>query len=131
MKYLPPFEVLKSYFTLSKVDGEVMANCRYQEFLEMLRLILANIPVDEDWYAKRYPDIAESIRQGVVESARTHFVNDGYFEGRLPFPIRVDERYYFEQNPGVADHVRRGLLQSGQQHFDEHGYEEGRLPFGV
>ncbi len=62
---------------------------------------------------------------------RLHFVNDGYFEGRLPFPIHVDERYYLSQNTGVADYVRKGMLESGQQHFDENGYAEGRLPFAL
>ena len=131
MKYLPPFEVLKSYITLSSVKGEVMVSCRYADFIEMLRLILINVPVDEKWYLERYPDIAESIQQGTVQSARTHFASDGYFEGRLPFPIRVDEAYYLNHNAGVAEHVRKGTLGSGQQHFDENGYEEGRLPFGL
>ena len=70
-------------------------------------------------------------RNGLVQSARAHFVNDGYFEGRMPFPIHVDERYYLSQNKGVADYVRKGMLESGQQHFDENGYAEGRLPFGL
>jgi hypothetical protein len=78
-----------------------------------------------------YPDIAEAIVQGIVLSSKSHFINDGYFEGRLPFPIQVDERYYLTQNPGVAEHVRKGDLASGQQHFDENGYQEGRLPFGL
>ena len=131
MKYLPPFEVLKSFFTLSSVEGDVRVNCRYEDFIAMLRLIMVNVPVDETWYLERYPDIAASVQQGMVQSAREHFVNDGYFEGRLPFPIRVDEGYYLEHNAGVADHVRRGMLELGQQHFDENGYEEGRLPFGL
>jgi hypothetical protein len=65
----------------------------------------------------------------VVSSAREHFINDGYFEGRQPFPLRVNERWYLMNNAGVADHIRQGKLESGQQHFDDHGYTEGRLPF--
>ena len=60
-----------------------------------------------------------------------HFVEDGYFEGRLPFPMKVDERWYMTQYPDVADSVRRGILQSAQAHFDEDGYREGRLPYGM
>jgi hypothetical protein len=131
LKYLPPFEVLKSYLTISNVKGELMVSCRYESLIQMLRQVIIGVEVDEAWYLGRYPDIAEAIQQGVVKSPRVHFVNDGYFEGRLPFPIHVDERYYLAQNAGVADYVRKGMLESGQQHFEENGYMEGRLPFGL
>ena len=131
MKYLPPFEVLKSYLTMQTLNGELTVSCTYENLVEMLRRLLAGVVVDEKWYLTRYPDIAEAISQGLVQSAQIHFVNDGYFEGRQPFEIKVDERYYLTQNAGVADYVRRGLLTSGQQHFDENGYKEGRLPFGL
>ncbi len=61
--------------------------------------------------------------------ARDHFVHNGYFEGRLPFPIAVDERWYLTENPEVAEYIRAGRLTSGQQHFAQDGYREGRLPF--
>jgi hypothetical protein len=131
LKYLPPFEVLKSYLTISNVQGELMVSCSYENLVQMLRQVIIGVEVEERWYLERYPDIAEAIEQGIVQSARLHFVNDGYFEGRMPFPIRVDERYYLEQNTGVADYVRKGMLESAQQHFDENGYAEGRLPFGL
>jgi len=131
LKYLPPFEVLKSYITISSVKGELMVSCSYENLVQLLRQVIIGVEVDEQWYLQRYPDIAEAVQQGLVQSARLHFVNDGYFEGRLPFPMRVDERYYLAQNTGVADYVRKGMLESGQQHFDENGYAEGRLPFGL
>lgn len=131
MKYLPPFEILKAFLTISNVKGELMVSCTYENMVQLLRRMIIGVEVDEAWYLDRYPDIAEAISQGVVKSARLHFVNDGYFEGRMPFPIRVDERYYLAQNAGVSDFVRKGMLVTGQQHFDENGYAEGRLPFGL
>ncbi|MBS0638404.1 MAG: hypothetical protein JSS43_00945 [Proteobacteria bacterium] len=131
MKYLPPFEVLKAYMTLETVNGELMATCTYENFVEMIRRMIAGIEVDAAWYRTRYPDIAEAIDQGLVASPQKHFVDDGYFEGRMPFEIKVDERYYLTQHPGIADYVRRGMLENGQQHFDENGYHEGRLPFAL
>jgi hypothetical protein len=131
MKYLPPFDILKSYMTLQTVNGELMVSCTYEAFVEMLRRVIAGISVDAAWYRTRYPDIAEAIDQGLVGSPQKHFVDDGYFEGRMPFEIKVDERYYLTNNPGIADFVRRGMLADGQQHFDENGYHEGRLPFGL
>ena len=93
--------------------------------------MIAGIEVDERWYLSKHEDIADAIRRGLVQSPKAHFVNDGYFEGRLPFEIRVDERYYLENNPGVANCVRCGMLTNGQQYFEENGYVEGRLPFGL
>jgi hypothetical protein len=131
VKYLPPFETLRSSLTITAIKGEMMVSCSYQDMVQVLRRLISGVEVDEAWYLEQYPDIAEAIAKGTVQSARLHFINDGYFEGRMPFPILVDERYYLAQNTGVADHVRKGLLTSGQQHFDENGYAEGRLPFGV
>jgi hypothetical protein len=131
VKYLPPFEVLKSYVTISTVDGELMVSCTYENLVQLIRRLIVGVEVDEKWYLERYQDIAQAIQEGIVSSARSHFVNDGYFEGRVPFSIAVDEKYYLSHNPGVADYVRQGMLQSGQQHFDENGYKEGRLPFGL
>ena len=129
LKYLPPFDALKSHLTISNVKGELMVSCSYENLVKLLRQVIIGVEVDEQWYLERYPDIAEAISQGVVRSPRVHFVNDGYFEGRLPFPIVVDERYYLAENTGVAEYVRKGMLESGQQHFEENGYTEGRLPF--
>jgi hypothetical protein len=131
VRYLPPFDVLKSHVSIAQVKGDLTVSSTYEDMMQMLRRLIADVPVDEAWYLKRYPDIADAIDRGIVNSAKSHFVSDGYFEGRMPFPVNVDERYYLMQNPGVADHVRKGLLKSGQQHFDENGYSEGRLPFGL
>jgi hypothetical protein len=131
MKYIPPFDAVKACVTIHTTRGELAITCRYDGFVDMIRKFLIGIEFNEAWYLQHYPDIAEAIGQGLIASAREHFINDGYFEGRLPFPIRVDEAWYLQQNEGVADYVERGLLESGQQHFDENGYREGRLPFGL
>lgn len=131
MRYIPPFDIIKSYVNTETVGGDLTVTCGYDAFVDMIRRLLQGVEVNEAWYLERYPDIADAIRQGIVSSARSHFINDGYFEGRMPFPIRVEESWYLQQNAGVADFIRRGLLESGQQHFDENGYNEGRLPFGL
>lgn len=131
MRYLPPFEALKSHLNISNVDGELMVSVKYEDVIQLIRRIIVDVAVNEAWYVEHYPDIATAITEGIVSSAKSHFVNDGYFEGRVPFAIEVDERYYLANNPGVAEHVRKRDLSSGQQHFDENGYQEGRLPFGV
>ena len=124
MKYLPPFEVIRQFVEIHNIRGEVRVNIAYQDFIRMLRTLLAGVEVDEQWYSAVNPDLGQV-------PPRAHFLNEGYFEGRLPFPVRVDEEWYLQQNPDVAAAVRDGQLASGQAHFDAMGYREGRLPFPV
>ncbi len=131
MKYLPPFDLIRRSIEISTIRGELRVNVSYEDFVKILKKMIVGIEVDEDWYLRTYEDIAKAIRDGIVKSAQQHFVDDGYFEGRLPFAMRVDERWYITQYPDVADSVRKGVVVSGQSHFDEDGYREGRLPFGM
>jgi hypothetical protein len=127
--FLPPFEEIKAFVTFAAVKGELTVSTSYIQFTTLIRVLLQGIEVDEEWYLKQYPDVAEAIHKGVVTSAKEHFLNDGYFEGRIPFLIPVDEAWYLEQNPGVAEYIARGELESAQQHFNDNGYREGRKPF--
>jgi len=129
VKYVPPFDLIRRSVEISTVKGELRVNLSYEEFIRILKMMISGIEVNEAWYTQTYQDIGEAISGGSVSSAQQHFVDDGYFEGRLPFPILVDERWYLEQNPDVADSVRRGAMPSAQGHFDDDGYREGRLPF--
>lgn len=111
------------------VRGELCVSIRYEEFVELIRSILGEVEVDEAWYLSQYPDVLEGIRTGAVQSAKQHFADSGYFEGRLPFQILIDEDWYQREYPDVAESVRQGTVPSGQVHFDTNGYREGRLPF--
>ena len=129
MRYVPPFDLIRRSVEISTVRGELRVNVSYEEFIRILKLMIAGVQVDNDWYVQAYEDIGKAITDGIVKSAQQHFVDDGYFEGRLPFPMQVDETWYLQHYPDVADSVRRGALPSAQAHFDEDGYREGRLPF--
>ena len=128
MTYLPPFDLIRRMVEVSTVRGELRVSLSYEDFIKILRMMISGIEIDEAWYLREYEDIARAVQSGRVASAKQHFVNDGYFEGRLPFPMPVDERYYLGQNPDVAESVRKGVVGSGAQHFSEDGYREGRLP---
>ena len=129
MKYLPPFDLIRRMVEVSTVRGELRVSLSYDDFIKIMRMMISGIEVDETWYLQEHEDIAQAIARGEVASAKQHFVDDGYFEGRLPFAMPVDERWYLEHNPDVADSVRRGVVGNGQQHFTEDGYREGRLPY--
>jgi hypothetical protein len=129
VKYLPPFDLIRRMVEVSTVRGELRVSLSYDDFIKIMRMMISGIEVDERWYLQEHEDIAQAIARGEVASAKQHFVDDGYFEGRLPFAMPVDERWYLEHNPDVADSVRRGVVGDGQQHFTEDGYREGRLPY--
>ncbi len=131
MKYLPPFELIRRSIEISTVRGELRVNVSYENFVNILRQLIQGIEVDEAWYVRTYEDIGGAIKEGLVASAKQHFVHDGYFEGRMPFPVRVDERWYLSTHTDVAESIRNGTVESAQGHFDKDGYREGRLPFGM
>lgn len=129
MKYLPPFELIRRSIEISTVRGELRVSLSYEDFVDILRAMLRGLEVNEAWYARTYEDIGKAIKEGIVPSAKQHFVDDGYFEGRLPFPIVVDDKWYLAENADVAESLRSGVVESPQNHFDKDGYREGRLPF--
>ena len=131
MRYVPPFDLLRRSVEISTVRGELRVSLSYDDFIKMIRLMIAGIEVDEAWYRQTYDDIGRAIQEGRIASAKRHFLDDGYFEGRLPFAVNVDETFYEQTYPDVADSIRNGIVQSSQTHFDEDGYREGRLPFDL
>ena len=131
MKYLPPFELIRRSIEISTVRGELRVNVSYEDFIGILRTIIRGVEVDEAWYTSAYEDIGNAVKGGAIRSAKQHFLDDGYFEGRLPFPMTVDERWYLTENPDVAESIRKGAVESAQDHFNRDGYREGRLPFGL
>jgi hypothetical protein len=94
----------------------------------LLDAALKDVVVDENWYREAYPDVDEAIRDGIIVSARAHYLTAGYFEDRLPHPMVVDEEWYLDQHPDVKSAVSRGYF-SAQQHFEVSGYREGRIPY--
>lgn len=128
MKYLLPFGVLKNSIKLASVKGQLKVDMTYDEFLDLVKKFLQAVPIDERWYRTTYPDVDDAIKAGAYRSARQHFVEHGYFEGRRPFDLEVDEAFYVRQYPDIQDSVNKGLVGSAREHFIKNGYEEGRVP---
>jgi hypothetical protein len=129
VKYLPPFDLVKAHLRLGRAKGgKIRVSASFEEIQRMIRALLAGIQVDEAWYLQRNEDVAQGIREGTITSARQHFLDHGYFEGRAPFRVAVDEAWYLATYPDVAAQVDQGLCASAQAHFDASGYHEGRLP---
>lgn len=128
MYYLPAFQVLQQRLKINPVNGRSKINISYDELLDAFRQLLWGTKVDEAWYLAQYTDVADAVASGAVKSAKHHFVQSGYFEGRLPHEFEVDETWYVKNNPDVAAGIREGTIASATRHFREHGYAEGRLP---
>ena len=129
VRYIPPFGRIRDLAELSQRRGKTVVSFEYEQFIEILSAMIADIDVDEAWYLGRYLDVAEAISAGKLTSAKEHFIRNGYFEGRLPYKMVVDDTWYLSKNPDVAENVRIGAVGSAQAHFDEDGYREGRMPF--
>jgi hypothetical protein len=129
VRYIPPFEVIKRLMEISASKGQLIASASYENLIKLVKLLLSAVEVDEAWYLKQYPDVSEAIAQGKINSARQHFIDNGYFEGRLPFAIPVDDEWYRKEYPDVAESIKNGIEPSAQSHFLRDGYKEGRLPF--
>lgn len=128
LKYLTPFDNLKNLFVMRSADGEVWASAKYDDFEKFVRSMLLAIEVDETWYRGHNPDVDQAIRDGVVSSAKAHFIASGYFEGRLPYPISVNEEWYLSTYADIRDAIDAGIFSSATDHFVRFGYREGRLP---
>ena len=129
MKYVLPFETVRRMVEISTVRGQLRVSLPYDEFVQLVKSLITAVDVDESWYLQRNEDVAGAIAGGMIASAQEHFSNDGYLEGRMPFPMTVDEQWYLEQNPDVAEGLRSGSVASAQAHFEDSGYREGRRPF--
>lgn len=133
MSYIPPFQVIKDKIRIvgsngTSANAKGRIDMRYSDFVDVLKLMLRAVEVNESWYLSRYPDVAEAIKLGAYRSAKHHFVEEGYFEGRVPYEFGVDDEWYKTNYPDIAVGIKAGALASPREHFLAHGYKEGRLP---
>lgn len=83
---------------------------------------------NEHGYLLANPDVSAALRHGRIESARQHYRDFGYLEGRFGATPEVDELWYLTNYPDVAAAIRRGQLASAVEHFRTQGAAEGRAP---
>lgn len=131
INYFPPFSVVKKSLQFKSVNGEVQVSLTYDELVRLVKLMAHSVPVDEAWYLSRNPDVVAAINGGQIQSARQHWIEFGYFEGRLPSLPVIDPGWYVNQYPDVARGVAAGAIQSPQSHYLDFGYQEGRLPVAI
>ena len=94
---------------------------------KLLGVVVAASPFDEDFYATAYPDLAKARDSGAIKDLRTHFVEHGYFEGRLGSKPHVDDKFYLRMYPDVALAIANGEVESAYDHYMRAGAAEGRF----
>lgn len=77
----PSYEELKA-----AIQQDPFSDDRDSTLVTLIRVFLRAVPVDEAHYRREYPDVAEAVDAGTIESATQHYVEFGYFEGRSPAP---------------------------------------------
>ena len=130
--YVIPYVQLLKRLDITHIESKKLSNIKLSlstgQLLQLVKLLLRGVDVDEKWYRAAYPDVDQAIRAGELKSAKHHFVKSGYFEGRRAAPVVVDEEWYLAANPDVKESMELGEFRSAQRHFEEHGETEGRLP---
>jgi hypothetical protein len=94
----------------------------------LLQGLAETIPFSAEFYLESYPDIAAAHAAGEIGNLQRHFVELGYFEGRMGAPPPVDEAFYTGLYKDVAAAVQRGEVASAREHYLRAGASEGRVP---
>ena len=94
----------------------------------LLQSLAACAPFSEAFYLEQNPDVAEAHAKGQIADLHSHFIEQGYFEGRVGHAQQVDEAYYIASYADVAEAVRRGDVASGAEHYIRSGAAEARVP---
>jgi hypothetical protein len=133
MHYVTPYSIVKRLYSpgsssAHELSSKTLGEAANGVITDVIKLFLQSVDVDETWYRARYPDVAAAIDEGLFKSAKHHFIDSGYFEGRLPGEMAVEEDWYLSAYPDVSEGVKDRLFSSGGEHFKLYGYDEGRLP---
>lgn len=94
----------------------------------ILQYAIEQLPFSAEFYQANYPDIAAAAAAGRIPDLHRHFVETGWFEGRLGAPPAVDDAYYMGLYADVAQAVADGAITTPRAHYVQSGAAEGRVP---
>ena len=125
---LPNGRVLLSSLTLTpeRLRSGTKAAVSVRLLRALLTAAIAKLPFDENFYLATYPDIMAAYQAGRISNLHEHFIEDGYFEGRLGTDPAVDDEFYRETYPDVAKALASGKVTSAFDHYVTAGCFEGR-----
>lgn len=94
----------------------------------LLHCVIARLPFSAEFYLRTYPDIAAAVAAGQIADLHRHFIDTGWFEGRMGSPPEVDEAAYRGAYADVAEAIDEGRIGSAHDHYMLAGAAEGRVP---
>jgi hypothetical protein len=92
----------------------------------ILSIAASQLPFDPEFYLATYPDIREAHKSGRITDLVSHFVETGYFEGRMGSMPAFDEQFYMKTYPDIATALSEGAIKSALDHYIQSGACEGR-----
>jgi hypothetical protein len=127
--HLPNGQLLLNTLRLSpdRLNAGIKAAIPLSALRAFLCAILASTRFDQEFYLETYPDLRSSFEAGNIADLRRHFIEVGYFEGRLGARPEFDEKYYLESYPDVAIAIASGSVRSALDHYVRAGAIEGRF----
>ena len=129
MPYVPPFALVKKALRVNSDLARGQPTLVGSDLLRLLlRIVVAEAPFDEAFYLENNPDIRDSVETGKIVDPFTHYISQGYFEGRRAAPVEVHEEWYLHQYPDVAEGISAGRVTSAESHYRQAGESELRIP---
>jgi hypothetical protein len=128
--YFPHLDVVLQAMRISRerLNGRSKVAIDAKLLRRILQCVAMHLPFQEEFYRRSYPDIAQAAAAGHIPDLHRHFVETGFFEGRLGAPPPVDEAFYCATYKDVAAAIARGEVRSGAEHYLRSGAAEGRVP---
>jgi hypothetical protein len=127
-RYFPPCALLLEQFGVSVKDIQGKGTVTVPRSL--LRILLGELAVrgrfDEEWYARKYPDVEGARLAGDIKSLQEHFTTAGYFEGRLSCEPPFDREWYRQYYHDIAEAFPASDSEGMRQHYLTAGFHEGR-----
>ncbi|MGP8262682.1 MAG: hypothetical protein ACLQMV_07530 [Rhodoblastus sp.] len=99
-----------------------------QVLRRLIQCAIERLPFSAEFYRETYPDIAAAAAAGQIADLHRHYVDTGYFEGRVGVPPGIDENYYRAAYQDVAEAIAERQVASAADHYMQAGAAEGRVP---
>jgi hypothetical protein len=108
-------------------DGHSTITVSREGLKLFVKKALSQQPFDQDWYLNNYPDVKRAIESGAFVDAKHHYIECGYFEGRLPGLIGFDAGRYLNTYEDLKPiSTLPNADKVAERHFVQYGYREGR-----
>lgn len=128
--YFPHVDLLLAAMRIDRerLNGRSKVAIDARLLRRIVQAAIERLPFSAAFYRSNYPDIAAAEAAGQIPDLHRHFIETGYFEGRMGAPPPFDAASYAATYPDVAEAVADGRIASAADHYLRSGAAEGRVP---